>query len=128
MSQLLSGVSSQLTPNGIFMALLCDAGAVRQFLIERAKEGPLKRFEAMPAPASQKRRDTARTECLAHFGGQDLSRMGGVRLQDKPEVIARMLSEGSFLQENAKIHWDKRSDSFHFIYTFVQAAKRKAPA
>lgn len=85
--------------------------------IERAKEGPLNRFEAMPNPASNKRRDTARTECLAFLGG-GLKRMGGVRLQDKPEVIARMLSEGKFLQENAKIQWDKRTDSFYWIYTY----------
>ena len=85
--------------------------------IERAKEGPLNRFEAIPKPANDKRRNTARTECLAFLGG-GLKRMGGVRLQDKPEVIARMLSEGKFLQENAKIQWDKRTDSFYWIYTY----------
>ena len=86
--------------------------------IERAKEGPLNRFEAIPNPKSNKRRHTARTECLAFFGGKGLRTMGGVRLQDKPEVIARMLSEGKCLQENAKIQWDKRTDSFYFIYTY----------
>ena len=85
--------------------------------IERAKEGPLNRFEAIPKPANDKRRNTARAECLAFLGG-GLKRMGGVRLQDKPEVIARMLSEGKFLQENAKIQWDKRTDSFYWIYTY----------
>lgn len=85
--------------------------------IERAKEGPLRRFEAMPQPASNKRRDTARCECLVYLGG-GLKDLGGVRLQDKPEVIARMLSEGNFLRENAKVQWDKRTDSFYFIYTY----------
>ena len=86
--------------------------------IERAKEGPLNRFEAIPNPKSDKRRDTSRTECLAFFGGKGLKTMGGVRLQDKPEVIGRMLSEGKILQETAKIQWDKRTDSFYFIYTY----------
>ena len=90
--------------------------------IERAKEGPLNRFEAIPDPKSDKRRDNSRTECLAFFGGKGLRSMGGVRLQDKPEVIARMLSEGKVLQENAKIRWDKRTDSFHFIYTYDMPA------
>lgn len=85
--------------------------------IERAKEGPLNRFEALPKPVGAKRRHTARTECLAFLGG-GLKAMGGVRLQDKPEVIGRMLSEGKVLQENAKIQWDKRTDSFYFIYTY----------
>ena len=90
-------------------------------IIERAKEGPLGRFEAMAAPAGKKRRHTARTECLVHFGAS-LKKMGGVRLQDKDEVIGRMLSEGNFLQEDAKILWDKRDDSFKFVYTYVLPA------
>ena len=85
--------------------------------IERAKEGPLNRFEPMPNPAGDKRRHTARAECLAFLGG-GLKAMGGVRLQDKEEVIGRMLSEGKVLQENAKIQWDKRTNSFYFIYTY----------
>ena len=76
---------------------------------------PLRRFEAVPKPVSDKRRDTARAECLAFFGG-NLKGLGGVRLQDKPEVIGLMLSEGKDLREHGKIHWDKRTDSFHFIY------------
>lgn len=88
-------------------------------VLERGKEGPVKGFEAMPSPVSGKRRDTARTECLLHLGGDSFKSLGGVRLQDKPEVVGRMLSEGKLLQEDAKIRWDKRTDSFHFIYTYA---------
>lgn len=85
--------------------------------IERGKHGPLNRFEPMSKPAGDKRRHSARAECLAFLGG-GLKAMGGVRLQDKEEVIGRMLSEGGILQENAKIQWDKRTNSFYFIYTY----------
>jgi transposase len=88
-------------------------------VLERGKEGPVKGFEAMATPVSTKRRDTARTECLLHLGGASFKDMGGVRLQDHDEVIARMVSEGKMLQEDAKIKWVKSTDSFYFVYTYV---------
>jgi hypothetical protein len=47
----------------------------------------------------------------------------GIRLQDKPRVIARLLAEGRNGDGNGvvagcKIHWDKRKDSFHLLYTY----------
>ena len=86
-------------------------------IVEKGKEGPFGGFEPMPTPASSKRRDTARTECYARFGG-NLRDLGRVRLQDSDEVVARMLSEGRYLQEDAKLQWDKRTDDFYFIYTY----------
>lgn len=88
-------------------------------VLERGKEGPVKGFDAMAAPAGPKRRHVARTECLMHLGGESFKGMGGVRLQDHDEVIARIVSEGRVLQEDGKIKWDKRTDSFHFVYTYV---------
>ena len=47
----------------------------------------------------------------------------GIRLQDKPHVIARLLAEGRAgdgmgVVNGCKIHWDKRADSFHLLYTY----------
>lgn len=47
----------------------------------------------------------------------------GIRLQDKPHVIARLLAEGRVgdgmgVVNGCKIHWDKRRDTFHLIYTY----------
>ena len=47
----------------------------------------------------------------------------GIRLQDKPHVIARLLAEGrggngDGVVNGCKIHWDKRKDSFHLLYTY----------
>ena len=95
-------------------------------VVERGKEGPFSGFtRRVPSekPAGTtgdvrpKRRDMARPECLAHFGGA-LKAFGGVRLQDKPKVIERLIAEGKHLQEDAKILWDKRASSFHFVYTY----------
>ena len=79
------------------------------------KNSTLLRFEAAPPPLQPRRR---RAECFAFFGN-NLKAVGGIRLQDQPRVIARMVSEGNHLEEEAKILWDKRMDSFHFIYTYV---------
>ena len=95
-------------------------------VVERGKEGPFSGFtRRVPSEkpvgttgdVRPKRRDMARPECLAHFGGA-LKAFGGVRLQDKPNVIERLIAEGKHLQEDAKILWDKRAGSFHFIYTY----------
>lgn len=93
--------------------------ATEVLVLERGKEGPVKGFEAMAAPASGKRRDAARAECLLHLGGASFKAMGGVRLQDHDEVVARMVSEGKVLQEDAKIKWVKSTDAFYFVYTYA---------
>jgi len=67
-------------------------------------------------------RDTSvlggRDECKAFFGN-NLKRTGGIRLVDKPDVIARLVAQGNHMSEEAKILWDKRLGTFHFIYTYV---------
>lgn len=58
-----------------------------------------------------------RAECLA-FLGNNLKRTGGIRLQDDPRIIARLLAEGRHLKEEAKLRWDKRRNAFHLLYTY----------
>lgn len=61
---------------------------------------------------------TRRPECLAFFGN-NLKSFGGIRLQSShAETIARLVAEGNRLKEDAKIHFDKRTNKFHFIHTF----------
>tara|TARA_Y100000389_G_scaffold188800_1_gene211778 strand:+ start:6885 stop:7016 length:132 start_codon:yes stop_codon:yes gene_type:complete len=40
--------------------------------------------------------------------GNNFSDVGGIVLQDKPRVIARMIAESKRLEEDAKILWDRR--------------------
>ena len=66
-----------------------------------------------------------RDECLAFFGS-NLKSVGGIRLQDKPHVIARLRTEGPKGQgdgviNTCRIQYDKRSDSFHFLYVYELA-------
>lgn len=47
----------------------------------------------------------------------------GIRLQDKPHVIAKLLAEGRHgdgmgIVNGCKIHWNKAKDSFHLVYTY----------
>lgn len=47
----------------------------------------------------------------------------GIRLQDKPHVIARLLAEGREgdglgVVNGCKVHFDKRKDTFHLLYTY----------
>jgi transposase len=77
-----------------------------------AMGSPLLRFKPVPYANS-----TNRAECLAFFGN-NLKPVGGIRLQDKDRVIQRMLAEGNRLKETARIHYDKRTRSFHFLYTY----------
>ena len=58
-----------------------------------------------------------RSECLAFFGS-NLKGVGGIRMQDKPRVIDRLLAEGRRLKETCRIQWDKRTNSFHFLYVY----------
>ena len=62
---------------------------------------------------------SGKSECLAFFGN-NLSDCGGIRMQDSVKAIARLVAEGNRLSESAKILWDKRSCSFHFIFTYIQ--------
>lgn len=68
-----------------------------------------------PVPVANNAR--LRDECLAMFGS-NLKKTGGVRLQDKHHVIAKLLAEGSHLSEGCKIRWEKRTDSYYFLYTY----------
>lgn len=79
------------------------------------KNSTLLRFEATE-PLHKRE---GRAECLAFFGN-NLATTGSIRLQDSARVIGLMVADGNRLKENAKIHWDKRSNSFHFIYTYIQ--------
>jgi hypothetical protein len=84
--------------------------------VTRSKSGVCtrKRFEAINNMMS-----TRRSECLLHLGS-NLARSGGIRLQDSSKVIDLLLAEQTRLKENAKIMWDKRLGTFHFIYTYEQ--------
>ena len=77
------------------------------------------RFEPLPAvggegaPGARRRR----AECLAVLGN-NLKGVGGIRLQDHPRIIERLLAEGRHLKEEAKLRWDKRVNAFHLLYTY----------
>lgn len=75
------------------------------------KRSPLLAFRPVPFTNSDNR-----AECLAVFGC-NLKAVGGIRLQDKAHVIEKLLAEGRRLTETCKIHWDKRTRAFHFLYT-----------
>jgi transposase len=77
----------------------------------KQKHSPLLAFRPVPFTNSDNR-----AECLALFGC-NLKTVGGIRLQDKAHVIQKMLAEGRRLKETCKIHWDKRTRAFHFLYT-----------
>ena len=76
------------------------------------KNSPLLVFKPVPFTNSDNR-----AECLAFFGC-NLKAVGGIRLQAKAHVIDRLLAEGRRLTETCKIHWDKRTRAFHFLYTY----------
>lgn len=79
------------------------------------KQSPLLRFEADEGTILNRGRKC----CFAHLGS-NLKGVGGIRLEDKTHVIDRMIEEGNRLKEDAKIIFDKRTNAFHFIYTFEQ--------
>ena len=68
-------------------------------------------------PVPDRNRTRLRDECLAMFGG-NLKKTGGIRLQDTHHVISKLLGEGNHLSEGCKIHWEKRTDSYYFLYTY----------
>ena len=76
------------------------------------KSSTLLRFEKVTSVQA------SRDECLAFFGN-NLKHTGGIRLVDKPSVIAMLVSDGKLMKEEAKILWDKRLGTFHLIYTYV---------
>ena len=80
----------------------------------KKKTSTLLRFEALAAQEGAKRK-----ECLAFFGN-NLTGVGGVKMRDSARIIDRIVAEGRRLTESGKIRWDKRSCSFHFIFTYVQ--------
>ena len=79
------------------------------------KSSILSRFEPLDDLSTARRNQRV---CCLVFLGMNLSDTGGIRLQGKPEAIGRALNEGKLLKETAKIHWDKRTDTFHFIHTY----------
>ena len=78
------------------------------------KNSPFACFK--PVPFTRVRQ--GRSECLVFFGN-NLKAFGGIRLQDKENVISKLVKDGNYLKEEAKIIWDKRTDSFHFAYLYA---------
>jgi hypothetical protein len=58
-----------------------------------------------------------RNECLIQFGGH-FKAAGPIRLQDHRRVIEKLVAEEQHLSEGCKIQWDKRTDTFHFLYCY----------
>ena len=84
-------------------------------MLERgADSGPLRKYEA----TASTHRD-GRAECLVHIGG-NLARTGPIRLQDKQRVVDKLVAEGNDPKEITKILWDKRTRTYHLVYTYVQ--------
>ena len=87
---------------------------------DKSSQSPLRSFERLARPYDRnttKRQRAGRCECLASFGS-NLASTGGILLQDKAHVIEKLLAEGTRLREDAKILYDKRTNHFHFVYTF----------
>ena len=78
------------------------------------KTSTLLRFQPLPSTCSRQ----GRIECLAFFGN-NLKHVGGIRLQDSIKVISRIVDDGNRLKEDAKILWDKRTQSYYFVYLYV---------
>ena len=78
------------------------------------KHSTLLRFQASVVPVK-----SGKAECLAFFGN-NLKEFGGIRMRDSVRAIARLVAEGNRLSESGKIQWDRRTCSFHFIFTYVQ--------
>ena len=98
------------TPTEVILIDKDNAGPDREF---KKKTSTLLRFA--PGAGNIGR---GRAECLA-FLGNNLANVGGIRLQDSEKVIDKILKEGNRLHEDAKIRWDKRTGTYHFIYLHV---------
>ena len=94
-------------------ALVIDKDTLKPDGVSYSKNSPFTCFKASDSPVLR-----GRSECLAFFGS-NLKATGGIRLQDKTHVIARLVADGNYLKEEAKILWDKRTDSFYFAYLFA---------
>jgi transposase len=82
------------------------------------EETPDERTERLARGRAEGRQIRARTPQWRTRKGAD-----GIRLQDKPHVIARLLAEGregdgNGVVNGCKVHWDKRTDAFHLLYTY----------
>ena len=84
------------------------------FLEKGATGGPLLRF--LPTPYVQRK---GHGQCLLQMGGDHLtkSKLGFFLMEDKVAVIERLVGERT-PRFDGKLRWDKRTDSFHFIYTY----------
>ena len=80
------------------------------------KNSTLLRFEAVASNAAC---PEGKAECLAFFGN-NLNAVGGIRIRDSERAVAMLVAEGKRLSESAKIRWDKRARSFHFVFTYIQ--------
>ena len=107
--------SSKKTPTEVILIDKDSAGPDGGY---KKKTSTLLRFE----PAVESRARSGKAECLI-FMGNNLKSVGGIRVQDREQVIAKLLSEGNRLHEDAKIRWDKRLGTYHFIYTYVMERK-----
>ena len=84
------------------------------------KDSPIKKTSSLSRfePCDCIDRRSGRAACKA-FLGNNLKGVGGIRMQDSARIIGRIVAEGNFLQENAKIQWDKRTGAFYFIYLYT---------
>jgi len=83
-------------------------------VIEKGKGSPLRGFVPSPSVAVRK----GRAECKAVFGN-NLTAVGGIRLQDRQRVIDKLVEEGRCLKENAKIQWHKATGAYYLIYLYT---------
>lgn len=89
----------------------------------KQKMSPLLAFKPVPFTNNP----ALRSECLAFFGS-NLKGGGGIRLQDKPRVVARLLAEGrkgtgDGVVNTCRIQYDKRTDDFSFLYVYELPAQ-----
>jgi transposase len=73
--------------------------------------GPLNWFRPLPYTTKKKH-----AQCLVMLTGHFTS-VGGFLVEDTPKVIEKMVTEGKPLVD-CQLHWDKRLDTFHFIYKY----------
>jgi hypothetical protein len=73
--------------------------------------GPLLQFRPLPFVARKKH-----AQCLLMLG-KPFASTGGLLLEDTTKVIDCMVAENRPLIDG-KLKWDKKLDSFHFIYTY----------
>lgn len=78
------------------------------------KHSTVLKFEAVPQHGKSRRQGAL------VFLGNNLKDKGGIRLDDSPKVILKLLESPKRLNEDAKILWDKRIDAFYFIFTYIQ--------